>query len=593
MRINKESSFGIKGNKFKQKRIKYLVSASAMLGILLISMFISISCTKNVKTLIYDYVNGAIALDRVETAQYTPDITNLLSTTNTTQVMSSNLYLSAPTLFHNYTPSTMETYLSDTEFIDVINEYATINNYAGAGKYLGYDIYEIKDEIAFVVETVPAFNQWFRMPTMREEQGFISVPYYESWAYYLEMDEETSKLSITRVCWSTRCKYYDFEKHITVEDNEDGTSFIQYEIMKINYYFNEDGDEVVDCSIYAVGVDNHVSGGTCNENIEDYYPFEYIYLQNVKDKSLIKYHITAAERTIQGMDIRGRYPYGYRREFTLVNYAGYESSNIEMLQIDQYSKRAVNFQLDSNNIMRLINNVGLSQEDHQSSNTAADLLDKICIQIVDNFELKNNWPAIYKESRDAYEIDFVEGPFYGKPIPINDVYVYVSCRDHEKKEIEYSAHADILDMSKFDTAKKYSLSMALRSRDTNSLFIVATDYQYLEEVTYHYPDDYIGEKETYYRLSQANIDIDSSAIKINEPGEYDITCVLTVKENGEDVILFDTLLVAYLRQYYGLEIPNYTDNNGVIYSYAVSTICGKLTITATQVENVNNVQEGF
>ena len=56
------------------------------------------------------------------------------------------------------------------EFSELVDEYGTIENYAGAGKYLGYDIYEIKNEIAYVTKTVPAFNQWFRMPTMRENE---------------------------------------------------------------------------------------------------------------------------------------------------------------------------------------------------------------------------------------------------------------------------------------------------------------------------------------------------------------------------------------------------------------------------------------
>ena len=66
--------------------------------------------------------------------------------------------------------------------------------------------------------------------------------------------------------------------------------------MKTNYYTDTNGDEVVECFIYSVGVDNVKKGGTCNTNTEDYHPFEYQYLKNVKDKSLIKYHITAAER---------------------------------------------------------------------------------------------------------------------------------------------------------------------------------------------------------------------------------------------------------------------------------------------------------
>lgn len=581
MEIQHENSSN-KINKYKQKINKYLIGG-LILAILLGSMLFNVSCSR-AKGLTFDYINGAVAQNRVETAQYLPDITNLIEK-NSAQSVSNKVYPLGSGSENENISSSSEKIISNVEFMDLVNEYATVQNYAGAGKYLGYDIYEIKDEIAFVVRTVPAFNQWFRMPMMREEQGFISIPYYENWAYYLEMNEKASKLSITRVCWNTRSSYYDFEKHITVEDYSDGTSFIQYEVMKINYYYNEDGDEVVDCSVYSVGVDHFDS--TYNDSSSDYYPFEYLYMQNVKDKSLIKYHITAAERTMLGMDIRGLYPYGYRREFTLVNYAGYGSSDIEMLQVDQYDNQPIDFDLNSNNIKRLIENIGLSQDKYDSSDMAFELMDKICEQIVDNFELKNNWPEIYKNSADAYKIDFIEGPFYGKPMPIRYLSVYTSCRDQEKNGIEFSANADILDKSKFDLGKEYSLSAALKSRDSGKLYIIGTDYQSIESVEYNYPDDYNGVKEIYYTLSGCNIDIESSVINIAEPGEYDLTCVLTVKENDQDVIFFDTLENAYLRTYLGLEIPDFTDSNGVTYRYTVSGINGKLTISVFRIENGN------
>jgi hypothetical protein len=99
-----------------------------------------------------------------------------------------------------------------------INEKLAEIEGEGAGKYLGYDIFEIKNEIAFVLKTVPAFNQWFRLPTMREEQGFVSIPYYESWAYYLESDEQARDVTVTRVCWRTRFSYWDFDTEQEVED---------------------------------------------------------------------------------------------------------------------------------------------------------------------------------------------------------------------------------------------------------------------------------------------------------------------------------------------------------------------------------------
>jgi len=122
----------------------------AIVAIMLGTVFIS-GCNGRGK-LNYDKERGGIAVEKVENAQYTPDIDKYLSI-NSAQTAS-------------FAVSGNENESGD-EFTALIEEYATVENYAGAGKYLGYDIYEIKNEIKFVVEKVPAFNQWFRMPIMR------------------------------------------------------------------------------------------------------------------------------------------------------------------------------------------------------------------------------------------------------------------------------------------------------------------------------------------------------------------------------------------------------------------------------------------
>ncbi|MDE6474808.1 MAG: hypothetical protein K2L70_06895 [Clostridia bacterium] len=538
-----------------------LMTLFAIVAIMLGTVFIS-GC-KGWGKLNYDKERGNIAVEKVENAQYTPDIDKYLST-NSAQTAS-------------FAASDDENERVD-EFTALIEEYATVQNYAGAGKYLGYDIYEIKNEIKFVVEMVPAFNQWFRMPTMREKQGFAAIPYYENWAYYLEMDEETSMLSITRVCWSTRSSYYDFEKGEEVEEYEDGSSFIQYEIMKTNYLETEE-DEIVECFIYSVGIDNVKRSNYYNSNTQDYYPFEYQYLRNVKDKSMVKYHITAANRGRSGMDIRGLNPYGVRREFTVVNYDGYK--DISVTKIDQKfatleepgNNGCVDFDIDDPNLNILFEATGYDGK--IADLTPNEMMDGISKHIVDNFEIKNNWATIYKEQADAVEVKNIYGPFYGKDMWTNNVNVYVACRGHHQDEIEFSASADINDMSKFDLTKEYSLSMALKSRETGKIYIIATDYHKIEKVNYN------GSNETYYRIYGANIDLDASSIAVDENGIYDVVCVLTAKENGEDVILFDTKEVGFLRQYYGLIIPDSVDSKGVTHKYSVRGVGGKLTITVT------------
>ncbi len=556
------------------------------------------------KYLTFDYVKGDTAENRVETAQYIPDIDTFIDVNSgvSTQGNKGNVFATGQSGQPNITQE---------EFQAIIDEFAHIDNYAGAGKYMGYDIYEIKNELKYVIEHVPAFNQWFRMPIMREDEGYISIPYYEGWAYYLELELEPLKLHVTRVCWATRSSYLDFENKTFVEDHEDGSSIIQYEIMKTSYFNDENGDEVIECHIYSVGVDHVKRNNVCNTNQADYHPYEYQYLRNVKDKSLITYHITAAPRYTMynheeyfegwtedevagddGMDIRGLTPYGIRREFKVVNYNGY--NQVDVTDIDQQFASITNptatgnvsFDMDSNNIVILTSAIGMAEEDYQQVTDCKELLDIIAKHIVDNFELKQEWPEIYKNSVDAIEVRMIKGPFYGQKIIISDVDVYTSCRGHYQEEIEFDADADIYDMSYFDVNKEYSMSMALRERTTGEVIIVATDYKLLEEVEYNYGPNYEGERETYFRLSGSGMDLDADdVLRVKTAGVYDLTCVLTVKENGEDVIMFDTLETALLRGYYGLKITDLVDTaSGITYKYGVDAKGGRITITVTAVE---------
>ena len=539
----------------------------------------------------YDQLKGGTAGERVDTAQYIPDIDTFISVNSGAGSVARRGDGSNKTFVSGQEPT-----ITKDEFQAIIDEFAQIDNYAGAGKYLGYDIYEIKNELAYVVKKVPAFNQWFRMPMMREEQGYVSIPYYESWAYYLELELDPLKLSVTRVCWATRSSFMDFDKKTFVEDYKDGSSIIQYEIMKTSYYTDENGDEVVEAHIYSVGIDHVKSNNYYNRNKADYHPYEYQYLKNVKDKTLVTYHITAAPRYSMynneeyfvgwsedpdagddGMDVRGLTPYGIRREFKVVNYDGYQQ--IDILDIDQQFASLTNptatgdvsFDLNSNNVDILAKSVGLAEEDYHSITDCKDFLDVISKHIVDNFELKENWPKIYAKSSRAIEVKLIKGPFYNKAMPITDVTIYTSCRGHYQEEIEFDAYAYVYDITMFDLAKEYSLSMALKERTTGKITVIATNYAKLTK-----------RGGDYWELPDISIDAEADDIlRIKEAGVYDITCVLTVKQRGQDVVLFDPLEVAYLRSYYGLKLNDLTDG-GTTYKYDIASTGGRITLTVTE-----------
>jgi len=220
-----------------------------------------------------------------------------------------------------------------------INDALAVISGESVGKSEGYDIHEIKNEIAFVLKTAPTFGQWFRMPTMRTEMGFAAIPYYEWWAYYLESNEDVTDLSITRVSWTTRFNYWNFEENKSVEYYSDNKSIVQYQVMQTKYYFDEYSREVVECYIYSVAVDNTIRGKH-NANINDYKPLNIQYLKNIKDTALIKYQIRLSEyyqspqvdektgNHLSGRDIRGLNPNGSTFDLFKMDYSGINDVNV-------------------------------------------------------------------------------------------------------------------------------------------------------------------------------------------------------------------------------------------------------------------------
>ncbi|MBQ8177669.1 MAG: hypothetical protein IJ033_00595 [Clostridia bacterium] len=515
---------------------------------------------------------GVSALNIVKNAQYKPDLEKFVKI-NEGKTIS----------FMGLSNEEDEQYVSMTAdaFNSLVNKYAAIENYSGSGKYQGYDIHEVKNEIAFVLDKVPAFGQWFEMPIMREEQGFISIPYYEGWNYYVEMDE--NKLSITRRSGATRSEYLDFEDRVSVEYHSDDTAFRQYEVMRINYFLNGDGDEVVECMIYTVGVDHYLQsqiGDGYNDNPQNYYPLEYIYLKNVKDKEFIKYHITAAPRYREedsfdegGMDIRGNTPYGIRREYMVANYDGY--SKIDVLDVNQQfssldypsANGSVFFDISSNNAKKFATCVGVSDEEYAQITTPKDFMDVTAKIIVDNFALKHEWHTINTSTINAPQAETIIGPFYGKKLPISSLSIYL---DNTKPYVlDFSAHANVPEDSPYTLDDSYSLDIAIRNIETNEYVYIGNN------------DENILERNVLYRPSSnttladytTNITISSNAFQVTEEGEYEVTCIFS--KNGTRK--FDTLLNGYLRRYEKLCIPDKIVED-TKYSYYINPTGGKLVI---------------
>ena len=213
-------------------------------------------------------------------------------------------------------------------------------------------------------------------------------------------------LSVTRVASYRPSCYFDFENKITVQGNYSSNLYYgEVEIMKTNFYLNDNDAEVVETSIYHFGVDNLIHS---NEEEKQYnkniiiYPYQYIYLKNVEDKSLLKYHIKASKYYTNyelqelfsinvddgARDIRGLTPYGYDRSFLIADYDGYNV--VETTEINQEFETlttpgcdgVVDFDMSSENIKTLVKEAGITN-DFMRASVGLENIDDI-IEDIDN-----------------------------------------------------------------------------------------------------------------------------------------------------------------------------------------------------------------
>ena len=257
---------------------------------------------------ISDAVRQGMA-DRTENAQYMPEPQTVYGQEESKE---SAEPMRASVLAEE--PQSEENAFSIFAFEDLVNSLAVLEGVA-SGKYLGYDVFEVKTEMYNMVSRAPWLNEWFRVP--RPENG---VDYFSDWAYLIENDLENNFLSVTRICWKTRASYYDPETGREVEDYEGGSA-IQYNVMRTEYYF-EGTSEVVEVSMFDVML---AHGNT--------YPLAYQYLKNVKDSYFVKYYIEAMPRTYLGYAIDTQTPYGADRTFDYMTYD--RRANFDYLHVSQ------------------------------------------------------------------------------------------------------------------------------------------------------------------------------------------------------------------------------------------------------------------
>ncbi len=249
----------------KKKKIIITSSAILTLAVIITGIVFSVIYFAN------DYIQNPILFnhlkDRVENAQYLPDVDN-----NDMQGRSMR---------------SESDIIEEQEMDELVAQLSLLEGFA-AGKR-DYTILDIKDEMMFIIDNVDTFNKWVRMPSTISSEKFS---YLSNWSFKVTLDPNTQKLSIFRYSWDTVASYYDedvlkatgtssvIEKDPltgkNIEKDVNNPNVYQYSTMQIDYYY-EDGDEVVECFLYnALHVEKEV------------YPVRYQYLKNVKDKSFTK-----------------------------------------------------------------------------------------------------------------------------------------------------------------------------------------------------------------------------------------------------------------------------------------------------------------
>jgi hypothetical protein len=661
------------------KRI--LINSRRVVGVLLtIALVVTVVSCKKKKSLdsFYNYELGIKHKEVIDNAQYLPDPADLVN--------SNNIRSYASIIEDNKE----QELISPFGFESIIYSMSNIDTLSGSGKYLGYDIYELKEEVSNIIAEYPIYNQWFRLDYMREKEGFISIPYYESYAYKLEYDDVKDILTVNSICWHTRSSYLDFTKRKTVENYNENESIIQLQAKELKFYSDEDGNEVVECSVYMVGIDHY--NRDSKSKSYSFIPYEYLFLKNVENKSVTRYHIVATERYRPedsfddgGMDISHTTPYGTNRDFVNIEYVPNES--LKMIRINQimptsfYNLPATtsviyydnegtrptffhdafdqllpsdtyldifdpfkvpnsglkstylmnvlssNYNLGSyqrrtsgspvsgdtvtrsdkylntsktkewfsssylESILSLGSNLGVPSDtvsNHLTNLSNGDIyddnsidnenalkvyLDDISKSVVDNFSLKNNWDKIFNDSEFESSVVKKKGPFIDTKLYVTGISNLVSITS---TYISFNVTADVPTETLLDTNKEYSLSLGLKS-ETGEVTIVGTSYDTVEEVPYNGAVD--GSTYLRFKGSDGYVSIDN--ILLTKEGVYTLGIYLTeLDSNGNDVIILDTLINAYLGKYTPIEVESVYED-GKFYNYSLSGNGKKLVITVT------------
>lgn len=181
-------------------------------------------------------------------------------------------------------------------------------------------IYDVKEEVQFALDIIPGYDQWFKVPRNMPYLSEEKERAYAYNSYRISYDKESGNIVMERVCNNTSADTYDTESGTYYGDET-----YQRQYLKVEYGFDDEGNEVVDCTVIDY---------LCVDNV-NYYPIAAQKVTNVKDRSLTKYAATymrsynVADPSAFGnnkrmFDLGEMYDYGVN---TILIQLNYESSD--------------------------------------------------------------------------------------------------------------------------------------------------------------------------------------------------------------------------------------------------------------------------
>lgn len=270
----KESITVVSASAVKARRIKTFTLVAATIVLVLgvswiLSSFIHVfSVDSPIPKEESEYMAGV-----AQNAQYLPN-ENILAASESATSLNNYLGEEDDIVYDDFYQKIYETKQGELNFY--LDDYRTLNDSLAIVSHSALSsettIYDIKREIEMAIGVIPGYDQWFRLPDslphLSQDEEYRYLYNY----YRINYDKTTDKITVERRRGTAIAESYDSNNDKLYDD-----AYMR-EYFKVEYYHDEQGREVVDCTVISYLIVDNV-----------YHPITAQRLINVKDHSLTKY----------------------------------------------------------------------------------------------------------------------------------------------------------------------------------------------------------------------------------------------------------------------------------------------------------------